>query len=148
MLYTFHYQGYHQSLYRTEANQISHAFEDAHQRDQPTPRRRTITHLALLLSSGYPPHLNKQLYLYRVGGGLRSHQLLHKRSNLREVCKPRAPCIVTWIIHQPISPQLHVYKLRSQTSQSSTHYTEQYTLHHTLSPALNCLHDQLLGSAS
>jgi len=69
MLYTFK-QGYRQTPYRTEANQISHAFEDAHQRGQPTPRRRTITHLALLQSSGYPPHSNKQLYLYRVGGGL------------------------------------------------------------------------------
>ena len=29
-LYISYYQGYHQSPYRTEANQISHAFEDAH----------------------------------------------------------------------------------------------------------------------
>jgi hypothetical protein len=50
-------------------------------------------------------------------------------------CKPRAPYMVTWIIRQPISPQLHVYKPTSQTSRSS----EGYTLLHTLSPAPNCL---------
>jgi hypothetical protein len=44
-------------------------------------------------------------------------------------CKPRALCIVTWIIRQPISPPRHVYKLRLRTSQSGTlHYTSQYTL--------------------
>jgi hypothetical protein len=45
-------------------------------------------------------------------------------------CKPRAPCMVTWIICQPISPPLHVYKLRSRTSQSRTrHFTIHLTTH-------------------
>jgi hypothetical protein len=41
-------------------------------------------------------------------------------------CKPRAPCMVTWIIRQPISPPLHVYKLRSRASQSRTRH---FTIH-------------------
>lgn len=44
-------------------------------------------------------------------------------------CKPRAPCMVTWIIRQPISPLLHIYKLRSQTSRSSQHNTLHNILH-------------------
>jgi hypothetical protein len=39
-------------------------------------------------------------------------------------CKPRAPCMVAWIIRQPISPPLHVYKLRLRASQSrGRHFT-------------------------
>jgi hypothetical protein len=41
---------------------------------------------------------------------------LDTRHNGSILCKPRAPCMVTWIIRQPISPQLHVYKPTSQTS--------------------------------
>jgi hypothetical protein len=41
-------------------------------------------------------------------------------------CKPRAPCMVAWIIRQPISPPLHVYKLRSRASQSRTRH---FTIH-------------------
>jgi hypothetical protein len=36
--------------------------------------------------------------------------------------------MVTWIIRQPISPQLHVYKPASQTSRSSEHNTPYITL--------------------
>jgi hypothetical protein len=41
-------------------------------------------------------------------------------------CKPRVPCMVTWIIRRPINPLLYAYKLRSRTSRSSEQYT-QYT---------------------
>jgi hypothetical protein len=45
-------------------------------------------------------------------------------------CKPRAPCMVTWIIRQPISPPLHVYKLRLRISRWKTlHLTIHLTSH-------------------
>jgi hypothetical protein len=56
----------------------------------------------------------------------------------KETCKPRASCMVTWIIYQPISPLPHVHKLRSQTSRSWEHNT-QYTSQHYISPTPHCL---------
>jgi hypothetical protein len=56
-------------------------------------------------------------------------QRLYRLFN-QTICKPRAPCMVTSIIRQPISPPLHVYKLRSRTSQSRTrHFTIHLTTH-------------------
>jgi hypothetical protein len=52
-------------------------------------------------------------------------------------CKPRASCMVTWISHQPISPQLHVYKPASQTSRLSEHNTPYITLRLLLPTAYN-----------
>ena len=46
-------------------------------------------HLALLQSSGYPPHLFKQLYPYTGQGVAYDHISFYIRSNLREVCKHR-----------------------------------------------------------
>jgi hypothetical protein len=69
------------------------------------------------------------LPLYRVGV-VYDHISFYIHLKLREVCKPRAPCMVTWIIRQPISPPLHVFKLRSWTSQSTTrHFTIHLTSH-------------------
>jgi hypothetical protein len=56
---------------------------------------------------------------------------------LLALCKLRAPCMVTWIIRQPISLRLHVYKLRSRTSQSKTrHFTIHLTTHFVSCPQL------------
>ncbi|KAF1356056.1 glycoside hydrolase [Lizonia empirigonia] len=55
---------------------------------------------------------------------------LFGRKNVFWYCKPRVPCMVTWIIHRPISPLLYVYKPTSQTFRSSEQYTShQYNIH-------------------
>jgi hypothetical protein len=53
------------------------------------------------------------------------HISFYIRSKLREVCKPRVPCMITWIIHQPISLLLYVYSLRHRPlgHQNTTQYT-------------------------
>jgi hypothetical protein len=53
-----------------------------------------------------------------------------RKVNIELQCKPRASCMVTWIIYQPISPLLHVHKLRSQTSRLLEHNTQYTSQHH------------------
>ena len=54
--------------------------------------------------------------------------------------------MVTWIIRQPISPQLHVYKPTSQTSRSSElHFTIHTTLHFVSCSQLLTLVNQQAG---